>query len=113
MWLGAYVVALSLMFAAVVLSLGALLPGCASLSEYERQHPDVVAKAEMAVQVASCVDNAVQRYQAANAAKVTITDVQIRPIDAGRDAAKLDPNPYLTWEQMIDGGAPPAPEGSP
>lgn len=37
--------------------------GCASLSSYEQQHPDVARKAALGLEVAQCVDQAVAAYQ--------------------------------------------------
>ena len=72
--------------------------GCASVEAYSRAHPEVLNAAD-------------------DLCKVVHAAHEAEAIDAGtapaHDAAKLETNPYMTWEQVTDGGAPPAPEGTP
>jgi hypothetical protein len=75
--------ALALLALACVLSfVVATLPGCAALSAYEQQHPDVVRNARILAKAGQCIAEAVDS-----------------------EPSPLDPvNPY------VDAGSPPEPE---
>ena len=78
------VVSFLLMLVAVM----CLLVGCATLDSYAQQHPDVVAKAKVAIELAQCADDAVTKYREAEIARL-VPDAGPPP-----EPVHIDPNPY-------------------
>ena len=81
--------------AALVTASWLILSSCASLDSYAAAHPDVVAKAQVAIELAQCADDAVEKYRAAEVARVVPDAAPPEPVH------ELEPNPYVT-----DGGTP-------
>jgi hypothetical protein len=71
-----------------------LVAGCATLDSYAAAHPDVVRKATVAIELAQCADEAVEKYRQAEVKAVV-------PDAPPPEPEHLEPNPYTT-----DGGTP-------